>query len=75
MWSTVHWHVTDYLEKAKSVDPSLANRDEQQLNLYLNAMPTVNDKFFRNWEEGGSIWISESIGECYAWIYEWTTIK
>ena len=38
-------------------------------------MPTVNDKFFRSWEEGESFWISESIGECYAWIDEQATIK
>lgn len=41
----------------------------------LNAMPTVHDKFFRSWEEREPFWISESIGACYAWIDEQTTIK
>ncbi len=72
---TVYWLVIDYLERAKNADPSLARGVEQQLNLYRNAMPTVNDKFFRNWEVGDSFWINESIGECYAWIDEQTTIK
>lgn len=72
---TVYWLVIDYLEKAKRADPSLSSRVEQQLDLYQSAMPSVDDKFFRSWEEGESFLISESIGECYAWIDERTTIK
>lgn len=72
---TVYWLVVDYLNKAKEADPSLASNVNNRADSYRSAMPTSEDKFFRGWEEGDRFTIDETVGECYAWIDETTTIK
>lgn len=72
---TVYWLVIDYLEKALEGDSSLRSTVERRIETYREAMPTVPDKFFREWEDGDSFMINGSIGECYAWIDEETTVK
>lgn len=72
---TVYWLVIDYLEQAKQADPSLAANVDNQIESYEEAMPTAEDRFFNDWEQGESIVIDGSIGECYSWINETTTIR
>ncbi len=72
---TVYWLVADYLEKAKEVSPELTSRANRQIESYKPVMPTTQEKFFRDWNEGDSFQIDGSIGECYAWINETTTVR
>lgn len=72
---TVYWLVLDYLEQAKEADPSLASNVNNQIASYEEAMPTEEDKFFNDWETGNSFTIDASIGECYSWINETTTVR
>jgi len=72
---TVYWLVLDYLDRAGQVDPSVRNAANRRKESYRPVMPTTEDKFFRGWETGESFRIDGSIGECYAWINETTTIR
>ncbi len=72
---TVYWLVVDYLNKAKEADSSLASNANNRISSYEGAMPSSEDKFFQGWETGDSFNIDESVGECYAWIDETTTVK
>ncbi len=72
---TVYWLVLDYLDKARSVDSSLASRVNQQYQSFQNVMPQAEDKFFRDWQTGDTFKIDGSIGECYSWINETTKVR
>lgn len=72
---TVYWLVLDYLDKARSVDPSTSSTVNRLNRTYEPVMPNAEMKFFRNWESGDSFQIGSNIGECYAWINETTTIR
>lgn len=72
---TVYWLVLDYLDRAKQADPSLTSTANSRIASYEPVMPTTEDKFFRGWETGESFTIDGSIGECYSWIGETTTIR
>jgi len=72
---TVYWLVLDYLDKARSVDSSMASRVNQQYDSYQNVMPQAEDKFFKGWETGDSFKIDGSVGECYSWINETTKVR
>lgn len=72
---TVYWLVIDYLEKALEADSSLRSTVERRIQTYRDAMPSVQDRFFRDWEEGDSFMIDGSLRECYGWINEETTVK
>lgn len=72
---TVYWLVLDYLERAREVEPSLASTANSQISSYEGAMPTAEDKFFSDWEAGQSFTIDSSIGDCYGWINETTTVR
>lgn len=72
---TVYWLVLDYLDKARSVDSSVASRVNQQYQSYQNVMPQAEDKFFKGWETGDTFRIDESVGECYSWINETTKVR
>lgn len=71
---TVYWLVLDYLEKAQQ-DPSTRNVATRQIQSYAPVMPTAEDKFFRGWESGQRLNIDGSVGECYSWISETTTVR
>lgn len=72
---TVYWLVLDYLDRARSVDSSVANAVAREYRTYEPALPTAEDKFFRGWEDGDTIQIGSNISECYAWIDESTTVR
>ena len=71
----VYWLVLDYLDRARDVDSSLANTVRRRVESYTPVMPSTEDKFFRGWETGDSFMIDGSVGDCYAWINEETTIR
>ncbi len=71
----VYWLVVDYMQRAKEVNPAVANRADSQIKTYSDAAPQREDVFFTDeWEEGESIRIDGSLNECYSWINETTTI-
>jgi len=72
---TVYWLVLDYLDRARSVDSSVANRVTREYRTYEPILPSSEDKFFRGWETGDQINIGSNISECYAWIDETTTVR
>lgn len=72
---TVYWLVLDYLEKAKEADPSLASNVNSRAEAYEEAMPSSEDKFFSDWEDGQTFQINGELSECYAWIDETTTVR
>lgn len=72
---TVYWLVIDYLEKALEADSSLRSTVERRIQTYRDAMPSVQDRFFSEWEEGDSFMIDGSLKDCYGWIDEETTVK
>lgn len=72
---TVYWLVLDYLDRARSVDSSTASTVNRLYNTYEPVMPTAEMKFFSGWEAGDSFRIDSSIGECYGWINESTTVR
>ncbi len=72
----VYWLVIDYINKAKQVDPSVSNRANNLLQTYRPVTPTQQDIFFSDsWEKGGTIRIDSSLGACYGWINETTTVR
>lgn len=72
---TVYWLAVDYLEEGMSVDPSIESAAQDRIESYEPVMPTSEDIFFRDWEDGQTITIGENIGECYSWINETTTVR
>lgn len=72
---TVYWLVLDYLDRARSVDSSAASTVNRLYRTYEPVMPTAEMKFFKGWESGDSVQIDSSIGECYGWINESTTVR
>lgn len=71
----VYWLVLDYLDKAKSIDPSAANAAKRRYNSYTPVMPSVEDKFYQGWEKGQSFKIDGSLKSCYSWIGESTKVR
>lgn len=71
----VYWLVLDYLDKAKSVDPSVSQTVSNQYKAYKPVTPTTEEKFFSNWETGQKIKINGKLGDCYSWINETTTVR
>lgn len=71
----VYWLAADYLEEGMRLDPSIQSVAQDRINSYQPAMPSSEDKFFRGWENGQTIRIDGSIGECYSWINEATTVR
>jgi len=72
---TVYWLVLDYLDRARSVDPSTSSTVSRMYSTYEPVMPTAEDKFFQGWEEGDSFEIDSSLRDCYGWINETTTVR
>lgn len=71
----VYWLVLDYLDKAKAADSSLASTADNRAESYEGAMPSSEDKFFSDWEEGQSFQINGDLSACYAWVNETTTVR
>ncbi|HBQ58977.1 MAG TPA: hypothetical protein DD671_04965 [Balneolaceae bacterium] len=72
----VYWLVIDYLNKAKSIDSSVSNTVNSQLNQYEEVTPNTEDKFFTlGLEDGQSIKIDSSLMSCYGFINESTTVR
>lgn len=61
---TIYWAVVDKLEKAKSVDPSCAEKAQQMINTYRKYFPSKEDVFFKpELKPGESFYIGGWIGE------------
>ena len=72
---TVYWLVLDYLDRARSVDSSVANTVSREYRTYQPVLPSAEDKFFRGWDVGDTVRVGANISECYAWIDETTTVR
>lgn len=72
----VYWLVIDYLNKAKQIDPSVANTVNRQLSSFEEVTPNSEDKFFTlNLENGQTIRVDGSLNSCYSFINESTTVR
>jgi tetratricopeptide (TPR) repeat protein len=72
----VYWLVIDYLNKAKQVDPSVANTVNRQMSSFQEVTPNSEDKFFTlNLENGQTISVDGSLNSCYSFINESTTVR
>lgn len=71
----VYYLVLDQLDKAKEVDPSLANTVDRRYPTYTPVLPSTENKFFKDWEEGMDLKIGGNLRECYSWIDETTTVR
>lgn len=72
---TAYWLVLDYLDRARSVDSSVANTVSREYRTYEPVLPSTEDKFFRGWDVGDTLRVGSNISECYAWIDETTTVR
>lgn len=72
---TVYWLVLDYLDRARERDSSLSGTVNRRYESYTPVMPQSEDKFFSDWNDGDEFRIDGSIGECYSWINETTTVR
>lgn len=68
----VYWLAVDYYNKAKQVDPSVANTANNKIRSYSRAFPDEEAKFFKNWKNGDPYMVNYG---CYSWINEQTTVK
>ncbi|WP_456426842.1 tetratricopeptide repeat protein [Rhodocaloribacter sp.] len=68
----VYWLATDYFERAKARDPSVANMANQRIKNIRRFYPTAEDKFFKGWNAGDKYTINYG---CYEWINETTTVR
>ena len=64
----VTWPAIDMWQKAKRVDPSVASEANKWINRYSQYMPSKEDIFQRNYQEGQSFKVG-------CWIQETTTIR
>lgn len=71
----VYYLVLDYLDRARSVDPSTAQTVQRLYRTYQNVLPSTEEKFFMNWNAGDRIRVDGSLRACYAWIDATTTIR
>ena len=66
--SAVYWAAVDKFIKAKSVDPSIADRANEQINRYSSAFPNNEEAFFRGLTDGQEYTVG-------CWINEKTTVR
>ena len=59
----IYWLATDYYQKAKSIDASVAETANQKIATYKKYYPTKEDCFFGGTKEGDSVEIGCWIGE------------
>ncbi len=68
----VYWLATDYYERAKNADPSVAGQANTKIRQYRQYYPDSEMLFFANMSPGSSYTVS---GGCYGWIGETTRVK
>jgi len=68
----VYWLATDYYQRAKANDSSVASAANQNIGRYREYFPSKEKIFFKGWEPGQSYSIDYG---CYSWIGESTTVK
>lgn len=68
----VYWLASDYFQRAKSVDASLAQAADQRVRQYRAYYPDAEAMFFMKWNQGDRYEINKG---CYSWINESTTVK
>lgn len=61
--SQVYWLVIDKLQKAKSVDPSIANEANKLINSYAGSCPNKEEAFMHSVTAGQTVRIGGWIGE------------
>jgi tetratricopeptide (TPR) repeat protein len=66
--ASVFWAAIDKYQKAKSVDPSLADEANRKIGTYTKYFPKKDDVFFNNLKVGDSYTVK-------CWINETTTIR
>ncbi len=59
----IYWLAVDYLNRAKSVDPSVAEKANAKIASYKKYYPTKEDCFFKGIKEGQTVEIGCWIGE------------
>jgi len=64
----VVWVALDMWQKAKSVDPSVADKAQEKINKYYGYIPTVQDGFLRGVKNGDSYTVK-------CWIQRSTTVR
>ncbi len=65
---SVFWAAVDKYQKAKSIDPSLAEDANKKINQYAGYFPRSEDLFFNNIAKGSSYTVG-------CWIGETTTVR
>jgi len=65
---TVYWVAVDMFQKAKSVDPTVAEKANTAISDYSSYFPSVEDVFFHSLQEGQSY----SVG---SWVNRSTTVR
>ena len=68
----VYWLVTDYYDRAASVDPTVAGSAQRKSRQYRAYYPDQEALFFKGWEPGQRYMVDYG---CYSWIAEATTVK
>lgn len=68
----VYWLATDYYERARSVDPAMANVATQKIRSIRPYYPDAEALFFKGWKPGQAYPVS---GSCYGWIGETTQVR
>ncbi len=68
----VYWLATDYYERARSADASVASAANQKINAYRKSYPDAEALFFKGWKAGQPYRVDYG---CYQWIGESTTVK
>ena len=66
--NAVYWVAVDKFMKAKSVDPSIAEKATEQINKYTAAFPNNEEAFFRGFTDGQEYTVG-------CWINEKTTVR
>ncbi|MFO8086493.1 MAG: hypothetical protein R6T91_01635 [Bacteroidales bacterium] len=61
---SIYWAAVDKYQKAKSVDPEVADKAQSKINRYRQYFPSQEELFFENFDEGDSYtvgcWINEN---------------
>ncbi len=68
----VYWLVTDYYDRARSVDPTIASAAQRKSKQYRAYYPDQEALFFKGWQPGQRYMVNYG---CYSWIGEATTVK
>lgn len=66
--ASVYWAAVDKFQKAKSVDPNVADKAQELISTYTPHFPSKEEAFFRSVTDGGKVQIGD-------WINETTTAR